>query len=181
MKKLLIFLALGSLAACTKDKTKSALDQLPPATQTGANTFGCLVNGVPVYTTYKFSSFAGEGVEYADGVRYYSNIAVYAVTESNNMSVKYEFDLTVDSPVHGRYNVISTYKAYTKRSCNLTIHSNNSSIKSGYYAPIDSNAGYVEINHYVPVSVLSGLFEMILVSSTTDTIHITKGRFDIAH
>lgn len=30
---------------CKKDKDKTPLEQLPPETQTGANTFGCLVNG----------------------------------------------------------------------------------------------------------------------------------------
>jgi hypothetical protein len=30
---------------CKKDPVSNPIDQLPPATQTGANTFGCLVNG----------------------------------------------------------------------------------------------------------------------------------------
>ena len=51
MKNLKVFwlgvLALCCIfAACKKDKTnEDPEDQLPPATQTGTNTFGCLVNG----------------------------------------------------------------------------------------------------------------------------------------
>jgi len=30
---------------CRKDKTANPVDQLPPLTTVGANTFGCLVNG----------------------------------------------------------------------------------------------------------------------------------------
>lgn len=38
-------IALSFLAAeCDKEKL-APIDQLPPATQTGANTFGCLING----------------------------------------------------------------------------------------------------------------------------------------
>lgn len=32
-------------AGCKKNKPKTELEKLPPITQTGANTFGCLVNG----------------------------------------------------------------------------------------------------------------------------------------
>jgi len=52
MKKyiLLLFLpALLSLSCCKKDDDQPVdpVNQLPPATQTGANTAGCLVNGEP--------------------------------------------------------------------------------------------------------------------------------------
>ena len=46
---LLFLLSLSALvftsAKCRKDKNNNPVDQLPPETQTGANTFGCLVNG----------------------------------------------------------------------------------------------------------------------------------------
>jgi len=51
MKCLLSFLALLLIltcfcsSSCKKDKNKNPVDQLPPETQTGANTFGCLVDG----------------------------------------------------------------------------------------------------------------------------------------
>lgn len=50
MKKLhfLLITALILLSSCHKDDDPIApIDQLPPATQTGAGTFGCLVNGKP--------------------------------------------------------------------------------------------------------------------------------------
>jgi hypothetical protein len=47
MKQLLLlitsFILLSS--SCQKEKLKNPTDELPPETQTGANTFGCLVNG----------------------------------------------------------------------------------------------------------------------------------------
>jgi hypothetical protein len=47
MKNLLLLLLALTLSCCSKDDNKpvNPLDQLPPATQTGANTAGCLVDG----------------------------------------------------------------------------------------------------------------------------------------
>jgi hypothetical protein len=47
MKNLLLLLVTLSLSCCSKDDNKpvNPIDQLPPATQTGANTAGCLVDG----------------------------------------------------------------------------------------------------------------------------------------
>lgn len=50
MKKILLLLTLSILfACCNKDDnpipTPTPVSQLPPATQTGANTFGCLLDG----------------------------------------------------------------------------------------------------------------------------------------
>ena len=46
-RKLLLYLCLATPTQCSKCKKDdpALLDQFPPATQTGANTFGCLVNG----------------------------------------------------------------------------------------------------------------------------------------
>ena len=49
MKKLLLLLTITlTLSCCNKnddDQPANPIDQLPPATQTGANTFGCLLDG----------------------------------------------------------------------------------------------------------------------------------------
>ena len=51
MRTLIIFLSLAFTMCCKKTETSSLdaeLAKLPPITQTGANTFGCLVNGKAV-------------------------------------------------------------------------------------------------------------------------------------
>ena len=49
MKQTIIYLLIATLAiscsSCKKNVTTNPIDQLPPETQTGANTFGCLVDG----------------------------------------------------------------------------------------------------------------------------------------
>jgi hypothetical protein len=46
MKNMILYITLVVLfSCCNKDEDKAPIDQLPPATQTGANTAGCLVNG----------------------------------------------------------------------------------------------------------------------------------------
>ena len=47
MKQLLLLAASFILlsSSCKKNKSDNPIDQLPPETQTGANTFGCLVDG----------------------------------------------------------------------------------------------------------------------------------------
>jgi hypothetical protein len=46
LRKLLLYLCLATLTQCSKCKDDPIpVNQLPPATQTGAGTFGCLVNG----------------------------------------------------------------------------------------------------------------------------------------
>ena len=53
MKNLLLLLLVTfAISCCNKgddDQPKTELEKLPPATQTGANTAGCLVNGVAFF------------------------------------------------------------------------------------------------------------------------------------
>ncbi|TYC08776.1 hypothetical protein ES677_14145 [Bizionia gelidisalsuginis] len=55
MKKLLLLLTVTlTLSCCNNDDDTTPtnpIDQLPPTTQTGANTFGFLVNGEPINVT----------------------------------------------------------------------------------------------------------------------------------
>jgi len=80
MKKLLfIFLAI-TLNGCDKNDSPRCvgIDCLPPATQTGAGTFGCLINGVPfVDKSRSFNCFYQlVGGEYFFGIGGRSNVFV---------------------------------------------------------------------------------------------------------
>jgi hypothetical protein len=61
MKRFLLLLigASLSLSACKKSQPQKAADGLPPITNIGANTFGCMVNGIlfkPKWTSGLFNS-----------------------------------------------------------------------------------------------------------------------------
>lgn len=45
MKNLILLIAIGLTLCCCSNDDNNSGDKLPPATQTGANTVGCLVNG----------------------------------------------------------------------------------------------------------------------------------------
>ncbi len=67
MKKFILFLVLPLLFCCSKDDDSSA--SLPPATQTGAGTFGCKVNGKNfVHNDGLINCF----YQYVDGGYYFS-------------------------------------------------------------------------------------------------------------
>jgi len=53
-RKFLITLYILALCACSKDdKPIDPVDTLPPITQTGENTFACLINGKPFFQVIK--------------------------------------------------------------------------------------------------------------------------------
>jgi hypothetical protein len=77
MKKLAFLIFSILLFGCDKeDKPSNPIDQLPPATQTGAGTFGCLVNGVPFVDNSGFFNCFYQLVdgEYYFGIKARSNV-----------------------------------------------------------------------------------------------------------
>lgn len=67
MKYLLLVIPLALLLGCKKTSPAPA-DQLPPATQTGANTFGCLLNG-QVWTPQGYNGTSNYSVSYDPNYR----------------------------------------------------------------------------------------------------------------
>jgi hypothetical protein len=66
MKRILLLLVTTfSLCCCDKDddKPQNPVSQLPPETQVGANTFGCLINGEP----FVVSNTSNQTAIYQDG------------------------------------------------------------------------------------------------------------------
>ncbi len=158
--------------SCKKDKQSE--DQLPPATQTGAGTFGCKING-KVYVP-KGSSGTGRPnphIQYdsdLNGNPYLSIETFQYPTDINSgifigfmhlnnigiFNLKDSFSFLV-----GASNMINTCGGL----------SNNSNIISkggGQITKLDI------VNH-----VISGTFDFKYKTQQCDTVYITDGRFDI--
>jgi len=175
---ILTMLGLGFLllnaASCTKDHG----DTLPPETQDGKNTFGCLVNG-EVWLNGGYAPFPNPNL-YAT---IYTNRFVIGATKSNNNTHQIIF-MDIKSPISiGKFNFNSTLQ-------NTGFHD----LKNDCYYRVDTvlSSGVVEIIKVDTINkIVSGIFNykavkysfvsMGLVSkgSCDSIVNITDGRFDI--
>ena len=177
----LLLLALCSIfAACKKDHpSKTELEKLPPATQTGANTFGCLLNGKAwvAQTDCKYLCDPAFKVKYDAAYGGYLGLGADWKNSSNN--IEQRIDLVFDSSNYKLKHEISINNPLTTaRFINYSLGSDCGS----YEHYIDSSVihiGVVTISHYdLQNGIISGTFEFRLTKPSCEPISVTNGRFD---
>lgn len=159
---------------CRKsDLRRTDTPGLPPATQYGANTFGCLINGELFIPKGNDGTGNNLSIDYDKG---FSN-GIFGVSSYHlSPSKKTRLSIGVDS-----MNFVNNSKDFIisnpKVNCSIAIftddcwiyHNDNMSIKSGLFRI----SKYDKIN-----GIISGTFEAELSKSGCITYKITKGRFD---
>ncbi len=175
-KKLLLLLFYLHLAGCSGCKDSlSNINQLPPITQDGANTFGAIVNG-KVWVPSGFNGTPNLQYNYDPGYAYGTlNVGAYRRTDTvendvtnlgfaldslNNYQMPHSFALKPNSNMAFDYDqypcVYAAEDSGTKSSGSITI------------SKLDTTAG-----------IISGTFSGVLIRAGCDTITITEGRFDL--
>jgi hypothetical protein len=169
-------------ASCKKNNNNSATDQLPPITQTGANTFGCLINGNVWLPKGYDGRFVNSRItidpSYADGDL---TIRTYRIEGDK----RYSITLSSDSIKNiGLYQI----KSYSR--CKFVFGKNASDFSISYCSVTNSNGignpnnidGYLKITKYDLVNrIFSGEFEVSFNNTDCgfgDPVRITQGRFD---
>ena len=178
MKKLysylLFVLSFTLLAPSCKKQPVDQLSLLPPATQTGANTIGCLVNGAafvpkssgivlgtPFKSQYSFTAqgyvfYIAGGNRGSDGT--VSNVSIQ--TDSLKIS-------------EGEILLLSKYAtpgmASGAYAYNSTSYQTNANV-----------TGALTITHLDTINlIVSATFHFNAISKEGDTVKITDGRFDV--
>ena len=167
MKRILVLIITTfTLCCCNKDDNNSQnpVAQLPPATQTGKNTFGCLINEEPfiVKNTSKQTAIYQGSVLQIGGSIDNSNIDVNIIIRiSENISINTSYNLT-NTPL------------------NQSLFINN---KNGcYYDYINTSSGTVTITNFDQTNfIISGTFSFSTVTDECEFINITNGRFDLQY
>ncbi len=152
--KTIIRISLVALLLTACGCTKDALNELPPATQTGADTFGCKINGVVYKCSGKWdpkSFLSLQGIYYYQR-QDYVHITAYIYEPEESIFLNFNFD------------------------SNTGLYTEGITVNSGTVVP-DSNS-HIHITTYNS-NVISGTFQMEIVFEDGEIWHITEGRFDI--
>ncbi|MFV0566696.1 MAG: hypothetical protein ACK5NB_12800 [Flavobacteriaceae bacterium] len=162
MKKLLILLTLTlALSCCNKDDAPTnPIDQLPPETQTGANTFGFLVNGEPINITNTLQQTA----IYQQGLLQLGAGGI-GIDISNPLSINIEYNL-VGNTLDGR----ARYQVDPNPQLGCHYEYENTYQGNIKFTKIDT------VNF-----IISGTFEFSTVTDNCENINITNGRFDLQY
>jgi len=172
MKKIIGFLILYQLMACSLWETEEAkplteLDKLPPPTQEGKNTFGCLVNDTAWVTKTSIDAIAvfQQGILQISGRvnSPFQSISVVVIEDNEPIEL-------------ANYLLTNFAKSYSNASIALTDST------ACIYEPINTLTGSITLTRLDRVNfIVSGFFEFTTALNGCDTLKITNGRFDIRY
>lgn len=165
---LVVFCSFLLLSASCKKQSKNPIDNLPPATQTGANTFGCLVNG----EVWKPKGGLLDQVldfTYDPDFREGS----FGIIANRYLSINDKMELRIGGT---GINKVGNY--------NLTALNNNviyrDTKNSCQYIDNITLSGTLSITRYdLQAKIISGTFNFKLEKIGCPTISATEGRFDL--
>ncbi len=158
-----LLLALTSCEGCKEDapKPKTELEKLPPATQEGKNTFGCLVNGKAWVTETSIDC----GAVYQLGI-----LQIYSKFFNPTRRVSLILTENGTAITTQDYSVLNFPRAYAEATAVCL------------YEPSNTFAGKLSITKIDRSNyIISGLFEFSTAINRCDTLKITNGRFDIKY
>ncbi|MFY0484110.1 hypothetical protein ACI6PS_16045 [Flavobacterium sp. PLA-1-15] len=177
MKKTILLLLLAFTFACDKDddkKSTNPIDQLPPATQTGAQTFGCLIDG-KTFVPPKFGNNAPNAFyQFVNGA-YTLGISASISGGPQMKSINIgglDMPLIQETTYLLKEELTNNYFGEYNIGGGITF--------SG--ASTTENPGTLTITHFDPVNfIISGTFEFTVLDDNGTEIKITDGRFDMQY
>ncbi|MCU0446978.1 MAG: hypothetical protein MUE85_18935 [Microscillaceae bacterium] len=156
------------LLTCKGNKNVPPLEQLPPETQIGANTFGCLVNGV-AWTPKGNAGFT-------------PNFS--PVLEANNQGgwsfsiYTYRKGNGIDQAINMGINNISSIGVYSFFEDDIGLIFYDSSNCKDFRLDNSKSIGTIEITKYdMENFIISGKFNAKLFKNSCDTLRITQWAF----
>ena len=175
----LLYITLTLSISCKKEKKVDQLSLLPAATQTGANTFGCLINGMAFTPRRDPDPFHSASPALAASYKYDYGKKAYAFTigtshYTNSNNIKTIGIVTDSLKIHeGETLLLSKVSTPGFASAGYLFNTSD-------YDTNDNATGQLTITHLDTVrQIISGTFNFKAVGRAGDTVRITNGRFDV--
>jgi Family of unknown function (DUF6252) len=171
----LIILSAFFFVSCKKD-----ISELPPAPQTGANTFGCKIDGV----FWAPQSFAGTNASNKLEARYGGNNGVFINARNFSSSpTETEFEIYLNNLTGpGVYNLNTATGIFPGQTASYAYYVKRKITPLNEWITNAQNTGTVEITKSDKVNgILSGSFSFTgsVLSGTASVLNVTEGRFDV--
>lgn len=174
----IIIATIGSSLQCRKDMHNPP-DELPPITQEGNNTFGCRINGEIWVSYYSCSGMSANPCgEIAADVHQINpsgplllslNIAIGQKKKDNSLT-----GFSIHTPMNQGISSVGN------KIDSLTINFQDPTIQLYYNYNYYSKSEKFEITRLDTINkIISGIFELTLYKSPSDSLKITDGRFDL--
>ena len=176
---LAVCLTILMMAGCKKNKPKTELEKLPPITQTGANTFGCLINGQvflpkgpslnPILTCYYQYIYSPSSSGYVFQV---------AARDNSHPSILNSVNILCDSVKLEESKTYTLQEVVRGLSRGNYRHFTDTSLDDFFtYSPF---SGELFLKRFDETNqIASGTFWFNAVDTNGDTVHVTDGRFDM--
>lgn len=182
------FMMMVLMPSCKKEKLEGPLSELPPATQEGAHTFGCLINGKPWVAHLDPGVFTPSIREITSGYNetvrgvssdYFFKLISTRITYSDSLDQSFAFFL---KPIKS-IGIIDLNNLEVKDIAFRT------SIADGLGTDLEIYYLDTLYNNNLEITALntesnyiSGLFDFRFVDDKgLDTLDVTEGRFDVRY
>ena len=154
-------------------------DQLPPITQTGANTFGAIVDG-NVFIPKDKTGYSAPGGGRPRGLKILGNSRTFVIQATNYENIYIYIYIPQDLPNEEIYNFQNS--TGVEYSLNEPDYAHiYATINGDKYLSFDGSGSINFTKISFEEGIYSGTFDVKLKNDTneTDIIEITDGRFDI--
>ncbi len=178
MKAFYSFLLFALLAASCKKEPVNQLSLLPPATQNGANTLGCLVNG-DAFVPKNGGLFSGPPIKCQYGFSEHGYIfSIGGGSEDKYGSIS-SVAISTDSLSISEGETLPLTKSFTPGMA-FADYAGGNSVSVSSYTTNAYAIGQLTITHLDSINlIVSGTFQFNAVDKSGDTVRITNGRFDV--
>lgn len=164
-------LLLLSLFACNDREQNTTV--LPPATQTGANTGGALVDGKVWVASIKYINQQGGSGTFCENVGNYYKIQIDLRGSTNTSRILIQLNKE-NFEINKVYDLPISLDDYNKIGASYGDSNNNI-----FFAQQPNFTGKIKITRLdIPNNIVSGTFEFKAVDNNGHIINITDGRFD---
>ena len=170
-----ILLILAILQGCKKDDPiPYPLSELPAATQTGENTFGCLIDGKVFKPKRKFGSTS---IILQCNYQYFNDQHHFILAAHDKINVNSVGIGMTDVILDKKVTIPFTSSTKIKGNCGESLAPG-----VGYkYATYENSPGEFRIEHFDSIKqIISGTFWFDAIDTATgETVQVRDGRFDV--